>query len=72
MGTTSLQALKDQLARAATGMTKAEAHAQGICIHCKKPVSEHGPCSEASKREYQITGIYGDKCWDEFLGPEPE
>jgi len=68
----SLQDLKDAASRAATGLTKAEAHAKGICIACKKPISEHGPTSEAGKREYQISGIYGDECWDAFLGPEPE
>jgi len=66
----SLQKLKDDLAREVTGMTKAEAHEKQICIVCKKPISEHGPCSDAGKREYQISGIYGDKCWDEFLGVE--
>jgi hypothetical protein len=67
-----IQDFKDGLAIAATGMTKSQAHAEGICIACKKPISQHGPSSDAGIREYQITGIYGDECWDAFLGPEPE
>lgn len=63
-----LQDLKDAVSVAATGITTAEAHAKKICIACKKPISEHGPTSEAGKREYLISGIYGDECWDKFLG----
>jgi hypothetical protein len=68
----SLKHLKDMVSRQATGMTKDEAHAKGICIACKKPISEHGPSSPAGIREYQISGIYGDECWDKFLGVDAD
>lgn len=73
MGTpNSLQALKDAFAKAAHGMTKEEAISKQICIHCKKPISLHKPSSEAGIREYQISGIYGDECWDAQFPPVTE
>jgi hypothetical protein len=50
----------DGLAKLLYGMTKAEAHAKGVCISCHKPpvfTSKLGP------KEYQISGLC-DPCWD--------
>ena len=64
----SLQHFKDDLAVNIYGMTKAEAHAKGICIQCRKtPVftSELGP------KEYQISGLC-DPCWDTIFDMEEQ
>ena len=59
----SLKDFKDDLSRMATGMTRDEAHAKGICIVCKKPPTFY---SDAGRREYQITG-YCEPCWDKLM-----
>jgi hypothetical protein len=65
----SLQDFKDAMSKAAFGITKDEAIKRNICIYCKKSIFDHKPSSEAGKREYQISGIYGDECWDaQFTG----
>jgi len=64
----SLQQFKDDLAHPIYGMTKAEAHAKGVCISCKKtPVftSKLGP------KEYQISGLC-DPCWDAMFDKEEQ
>lgn len=62
----NLQEFKDTIAEAAFGMTRDEAHKEGICIVCKKPPIL---VTEADKREYKISAICG-KCWPEVVGPE--
>jgi hypothetical protein len=65
----SLQELKDTIARAAFGMTKAEAHAKGICIDCK---ATPRIMSDAGKREYLISGLC-EPCFDKVtFGEEME
>lgn len=58
----SLQDFKDAVARAATGMTKSEAHEKGICIKCKENW-EPKTHTELGRREYRISG-YCEDCWD--------
>lgn len=56
----TLQDFKDGLSRAATGMTKDEALAAGICIECKRiPVFY----TEAGRGEYRISGSC-EPCFD--------
>lgn len=56
----SLQAFKDQLARAAYGMTAGEAHAREVCISCQRPPTFQ---TEAGRREYQISALC-ETCFD--------
>ncbi len=65
----SLQDFKDALSRAATGMTKGEAHANGVCVECKQPWHPRTH-TEAGRREYAISGMCED-CFDELF-EEPE
>lgn len=60
--------VKDNLSRAATGMTKAEAHAQGICIECKQPWQPKTH-TDAGQREYQISGVC-EECFDRLFADE--
>jgi hypothetical protein len=62
----NLQAFKDELSVAATGITKADAHKQGICIKCKQPPTFS---TEAGQREYGISGMC-EPCWDELFSGE--
>ena len=64
----TLQAFKDALSKAATGLTAAEAQQQGICIDCKQPPTFH---TEAGRREYQISGIC-EPCFDKLFPEEEE
>jgi hypothetical protein len=58
-----LQNFKDAMSVIATGMTKAEAHKQGICVLCRQPPTFY---SEAGRREYQISG-YCEPCFDKLF-----
>lgn len=60
-----LQDFKDEVSRMAVGMTKKEAHDQGICIKCKLPW-EPRTHSDAGRREYQISG-YCEECFDDLF-----
>lgn len=62
--TTDLQSFKDDVAKSAFGMTKAEAHAKNICIMCKE-AWEPKTHSEAGKKEYQISGLC-EECFDQI------
>lgn len=62
----NLQDFKDNLSRAATGMTKAEALEKGICINCKLPDPLSRCYSEGGRREYYISGMC-EKCFDELF-----
>lgn len=63
-----LQGFKDSLSRGTYGMTKAEAHAKGVCVDCKQPVA--GLLRTiAEEREYRISGICG-LCWDKMFSYE--
>ena len=59
----SLQGFKDAAARAAHGMTKAEALEKGLCISCKTTPFFH---SELGRKEYCISGI-GETCFDSMF-----
>lgn len=50
----SLQQFKDDMSRAAHGMTVAEAHQAGVCLACRLPPTIH---TQAGRREYQISGL---------------
>jgi hypothetical protein len=50
----------------ATGMTKAEAHSQGICVKCRKPPLFR---TENGIREYSISGMC-EVCWDDLFKEE--
>jgi glyoxylate carboligase len=64
----ALQRFVDDAARRAHGMTKAEAHAQGICIACKQPP----PLStDADRREYAVSALCG-ACFDASIPPEED
>lgn len=62
----SLQDFKDDISRIATGMTRAEAHAKGVCVKCRKPPTWY---SEAGEREYHISGMC-EPCFDELFKEE--
>jgi hypothetical protein len=57
-----LQAMKDKTARLAWGITISEAHAQNICIRCKKPPVT---MTELGRREYKITALC-EPCSDQI------
>jgi len=67
----SLEKLKDETARKAFGMTKAEAMEKGICIECRNPATENRFYSEAGRKEYQISGMC-EICFDACFGPGSE
>lgn len=50
----TLQDFKNQLSREAHGMTRAEAHAKGVCVACKEPPKL---TTDIERREYGISGI---------------
>lgn len=68
-----LKALQDMVSMSAYGMTKEQAHEQGICIDCKKPVrdasgefnKEMFP-TEPAEKEYRISGLC-DPCFDKIF-----
>ena len=64
----NLRAFKDAAARAAHGMTVAEAHAAGVCLRCRKPPTFY---SEAGRREYRISGLC-EPCFDALVLPPDE
>lgn len=55
-----LKTFQDDLAREAHGMTKAEAHAAGVCINCRKPPTYTTPDGPG---EYRISGLC-EPCFD--------
>lgn len=57
---TNLKDLKDSLSKEATGMTRDEAFAKGLCIVCKKPPRWY---SDAGRKEYRISGTC-EYCFD--------
>ena len=62
----ALLALKDDIANSLYGMTKAEAHAKGICIQCQEPAIPK--CySDAGREEYKISGLC-EECFDQIMG----
>jgi hypothetical protein len=61
-----LQDFKDNLSRMATGMTKSEAHHQGVCIECKQPEPMSRCHTELGRKEYYISGIC-EECWDKMF-----
>lgn len=64
----SLSQFKEDLVHSIYGMTKAEAHAKGVCIQCKKPpvfTSKMGP------KEYLISRLC-DPCFDSIFAMEEE
>jgi hypothetical protein len=61
--------LLDNLSKAGFGSTKDEAIKKGVCICCKLPIAAHSPATDAGRREYLISGIYGD-CSFDVLGSE--
>ncbi len=58
-----LQDFKDFTARSAFGMTKVDAHKQGVCISCKEKPRFR---TQAGIREYGISGLC-EYCWDEMF-----
>jgi len=61
----SLENLKNSFAKDLYGMTKAEAHASGICIQCQEPAIPK--CySDAGREEYRISGLC-EECFDEMF-----
>jgi len=64
----NLQDFKDDLAREAHGMTTAEAHANGVCIECKKPPRFK---TAEGRAEYRISGMC-EYCWDDLFAETEE
>lgn len=71
----SLQQLKDGMAKSCYGMTKQEAIAQGICVDCKQGINvqvgtrERIPgiiYSVGGVKEYKITGLC-EFCYDKIF-----
>ncbi len=62
----NLQEFKDEYSRYCYGMTKEEAHRDGVCIHCQLDW-EPRTYSSAGRREYKISGLC-EQCWDELVG----
>ena len=59
---TVLDEFKDGLSKVAFGMTKAEAHAKGVCTQCREPAIPK--CySDAGRNEYSISGLC-EQCFD--------
>jgi hypothetical protein len=57
-----LKARLDDMVKQETGMSPAEAKAQGLCFECKEPAL--AKChSDAGRREYAISGMC-EKCFD--------
>ena len=61
----SLQDFKDNVAKSAFGITKADAHRLQICINCRKGV-DLLLWSEIDRKEYFISGIC-PTCWDNMF-----
>jgi len=62
----SLNEFKDNLAKETFGMTKAEARAAGLCIHCKKEPKFY---SYNGRKEYEISGLC-EFCFDDICDPD--
>lgn len=52
----------DKVARLAFGMTKREAHEQGVCIRCKRPIARVVK-TEVGRAEYKISAMC-EECFD--------
>lgn len=69
----ALEDIKDKLGeavKAETGLSPAEAKAQGLCFECKEPALPK--CySAAGRGEYQISGMC-EKCFDEMFADEDD
>jgi len=66
----NLQDLKDDLAKAAHGITTKEAWEKGICIECKEPAAPKCHTSDG-RGEYHISGMC-EECWDALFADEDE
>lgn len=55
---TTLELIKENMAKEIFGMGRQEAFDKGICIDCKQPALSRCP-SELSLREYHISGLCG-------------
>lgn len=62
-----IRKFEEDLAKDLYGMTKSEAHTQGICIQCKQPPRFY---SAAGEGEYKISGLC-EYCFDEIC-KEPD
>lgn len=60
----NLKNSKDELSKAAYGMTRDEAVRRGICIHCRKPAAPK-IYSAAGTMEYRISGLC-EECFDKI------
>jgi hypothetical protein len=67
----TLNDLKNQMAKECFGMTKAEAHAQQICISCQKPIGHPAFHTAADVVEYRISGLC-PKCFDHITAEQEE
>jgi len=66
----SLENFKNSFTKNLYGMTKAEAHASGICLQCQEPAIPK--CySNAGREEYRISGLC-ELCWNEMFGEDDE
>ncbi len=61
----SLSEFRDKMAMDLFGMTKAEAHAKGVCIDCKKIIVD-SMLTERDKAEYRISGLCPD-CFEKSV-----
>jgi hypothetical protein len=57
-----LENFKKSFASLLYGITKQDAHKQGICIDCKSPINVDS-LDDIDKREYFISGICPN-CWN--------
>ncbi len=61
----NLDKFKDETARAAFGITKAEAINRNVCINCKQPPKFY---TEMGRKEYDISGLC-EFCFDLICDP---
>lgn len=59
----------ETLAKGLYGITIHEAHAQAICIDCKKPMSGIGFPTNYDVKEYVMSGLC-HICWDKSMSPK--
>lgn len=65
----NLQDFKDNLLQLSSLLHRVrEAHAKGVCIHCKQPPTFS---TEAGRREYQISSMC-EPCFDAMFAEEEE
>lgn len=65
LSSSSLEDVKDNVAKNIYGMTRGEAWSRGVCIRCKQPWRDN--CySEAGRQEYRLNAMC-EVCYDTMI-----